>query len=98
ALHAVRKEFLGAIDVVDAPGDDVGPDVDLQVVRALERFPGPVGNTYRFLRSHFCHGLLDVRTWDGESGRTLYSLVDPGFDPAIIRPLSLRVLAREERS
>jgi len=38
-LHAARQELLGAIDVVDASGDDVGSDMDLQVVRALERFP-----------------------------------------------------------
>ena len=42
ALHAVGEELLRAVDVVDAPRDHVGPDVDLQVVGAFQRLPGTI--------------------------------------------------------
>ena len=39
----VRQELFGAIDIVDAPRNHVGADVDLQVVRAFQGLPRTVG-------------------------------------------------------
>src|SRR6185503_5404266 len=46
-LHPASHEFSGAVDVVDAAFDHVGPDVNLQVVGAVKRFPRPIGNLNR---------------------------------------------------
>src|SRR2546428_5348581 len=35
-FHPAGEELLGAIDIVDAPRDHVGADMNLQVVRAVQ--------------------------------------------------------------
>jgi len=50
SFEAAREKLLRAVDVVDAPGDHIGTDVHLQIVRALERPPCLIGNRNRLLR------------------------------------------------
>src|SRR5262249_6236142 len=64
ALHAVGEKFLRAIDVVDAPGNHVGSDVNLQIVRALEHLPRAIGDlnlTSSRRLGHAAYSALDFR-------------------------------------
>jgi hypothetical protein len=49
ASHPVGQEFPRAIDIVNPPANDIGPNVDLKVVCAFQAFPGCIGNADGFL-------------------------------------------------
>src|SRR5207247_7420581 len=49
SLQSARKKILRQIDVVDAPLDDVGLDMNLQVISASNGFPSTLGNGLRDL-------------------------------------------------